>query len=58
MQIKDYVDEANQSKEFLEKMKVVKKHSPKPGFSIMLLGSQLMIGNDVIERTYGGIKGP
>ena len=42
--IKEYVEEANQTKEFREKMKVIKTHLPKPGFSVMLLGSQLMIG--------------
>ncbi|KAL4217363.1 TM2 domain [Mactra antiquata] len=43
--IKHYVDEANESKDFLEKMKVVKIHNPTPGFSIASLGSQFLIGH-------------
>lgn len=53
-QIRDYVEEANQSKEYREKMKAVRKHCPKPGFNVMLLGSQLMIGkksNLTLEQT-------
>ncbi|XP_052813919.1 dnaJ homolog subfamily C member 22-like [Mya arenaria] len=45
--IKDYVDEANNNRKFREYMRVVKTHSPRPGFSPVLLGSQLMIGHQL-----------
>ncbi|XP_045179372.2 dnaJ homolog subfamily C member 22-like [Mercenaria mercenaria] len=46
-QLKDYVEEANEGKDYKERMKVIKTHKPKPGFSLVVLGGQLMIGHQL-----------
>ncbi|KAH3749696.1 dnaJ homolog subfamily C member 22-like [Dreissena polymorpha] len=46
-QLRHYVDEANQSRKYREHMKVMRTHKPRPSWSVIVLGSQLMIGHQL-----------
>ena len=56
--ISGYVDEANETiAEKREKLKVLKKHHPKPELSYLTIGSYIMVGKKTFQGYLWCLKG-